>query len=264
MHVLDSLKRVPGALRRNPVLVVPVAAFLLVQAPQLLIGTVAPALQSALSIASNLLVVALTPFYVSGLFTMADEALDGTTSLGSFVGGGKRHYVPFLVAYVVLLAINVAIGVVLSIGVFVALIVGISGSAFVEPGPLLLGAVGVAAAVAALAYLAVNFLLQFFGEAVVLDGTEGIEALKRSASLVRRNPVSVFGFVLLRGVISLVGAVPAVVVTLSVMPEGDVFPLPELSTAALATVAVGGYLLSVLVTTVTSTYSVSFYRALTA
>lgn len=265
MAVVESLRQVPDALYRNPVLVVPVAAYLLLQAPQLLSGTVDPALQSALSTAWSLLTVVVTPFYVSGLFTMADEALDGTTSLGSFVDGGKRHYVPFIVAYVVLMAINIGIGVLFAVVAVVAAVGILSGGGLAGTGPFALGAVGVAGGLVVLAYLAVNFLLQFYAQAVVLDGEAGIGAHRRSVSLVRGNPVSALGFALLRGAISLLGAAPIVVVTLSVTPGvSDVLPVPELSTATLVAAAVGGYVLSVAVSTVTSTYSVSFYRTLTA
>lgn len=262
MSIIQSLKRTPGAITRNPVLVVPVAAYLLLQAPQLLSGRADPALQSALSMAWSLVTVVVMPFYVSGLFTMADEALDGTTSLGSFVHGGKRHYVQFLIAYVVLMAINIGIGLAFGVVVAVAAVVVFSGGGLAGTGPLALAAVGFVVGVIALAYLAVNFLLQFYGQAVVIDDDDGVDALKRSAALVRGDPVSALGFALLRGAISLVGTLPLVAVTLSVTPEiSAVLPVPTLSTASLVAVGVGGYVLSVAASTVTSTYSVSFYRA---
>jgi hypothetical protein len=262
MVVIDSLKRTPGAIERNPVLAAPVAAYLLLQFPQLLSGTVDPALQSALSMGWSLVTIVVAPFYLCGLFTMADEALDGTTSLASFVEGGKRHYVQYLIAYVVLMAINLGVGVVLSIVGVVAAVVVFSGGGLAGTGPLALAALGLVVGVVALAYLAVNFLLQFYGQAVVIDDEDGIDALKRSVSLVRGGPASALGFALLHGAISLVGTLPVVVLTFSLTPGvSEVVPIPALSNASLVALGVGGYALSIAVSTFTSTYAVSFYRA---
>jgi len=122
MAVLSSLRRTPSALLTNPVLFVPVLIVMLFQVPQLALQSINPVLSSIVSLGFSLVFIAVMPFFQGGLIGMADEALNGRTSLQTFVDDGKSNYVSILVAYLALMAINFALGM---IAFFVAIFGGV-------------------------------------------------------------------------------------------------------------------------------------------
>lgn len=265
MAVFESFRRTPDALVRNPVLFIPVAGYLLLQLPQFFSGSLSPGLQSSLSLAWSLLTVVLSPFYIGGLFTMADEALDGTTKLGNFLDGGTSNYVQLLIGYVILAALNAVIGIVIGIVAIAAFVVVLGSGGLADAGTVTLAIFGVIGLVLLLAYLGLNFFIQFYSQAIVIDGDTAIAAFKRSLSLVRNNFLAALGFMLLRGAISLIGAVPLAAVSILQTPAvSEIAALPELSLPALGAVAVVGLLLSMLTSTFVATYGISFYRTIRA
>ncbi|MFB6123446.1 MAG: hypothetical protein ABEJ78_08310, partial [Haloferacaceae archaeon] len=178
MSVLKALRQTPRALQRNPVVFVPVLAVMLFQIPQLVLQSVNPLLASAVSLAISLVFLFLTPFFQAGIVAMADEALDGRTSLATFVDAGKSHYVSVFVAYLLIVGVNLVLGFV----VFVAALVGgfafLGGGHFGAVGMGVIAVLGVVALVVVFAYLAFVFLVQFYGQAIVLDGHSAIDGLK--------------------------------------------------------------------------------------
>lgn len=98
MGALKALQRSPGARTRNPVLVIPVLAIGLFQLPQLLLQATSPRLASLTSLGISAVFVFVMPFFQGGIIGMADEALTGRTRLGSFLAGGRAHYVHMFVA----------------------------------------------------------------------------------------------------------------------------------------------------------------------
>ena len=263
MAVLQSLRRVPDAITRNPVLFVPVAGYLLLQLPQFFSGAISPQLQSALSLVWSLLTIVLSPFYVGGLFSMVDEALDGDTRLGTFLDGGTGNYVQLLIGYVILLVVNGVIGFVIAILAVVGFIVVLGSGGLTDASTVTLVIVAVVGLLVALAYLAVNFFLQFYSQAIVVDGEKAIAAFKHSVSLVRENLLASFGFVLVRGTISVLGAAPLVLVSFVQSPAlRELAAVPQLSTPVLVVLGIVGLLLSALTSTVVVTYGISFYRTI--
>jgi hypothetical protein len=101
MAVLSALRRTPGALQRNPILFVPVLVITLFQVPQLVLQSINPLLASVVSLEFSLIFILVKPFFQAGIIGMADEALDGRTSLESFLREGKVNYVSVLVACLV-------------------------------------------------------------------------------------------------------------------------------------------------------------------
>lgn len=265
MAVLQSLNRVPDALSRNPVLFVPVAGYLLLQLPQFFASALPPELQSAISLLWSLLTVVLSPFYVGGLLSMADEALTGDTRLGTFVDGGKGNYVQLLIGYVLLIAVNGVIGFVVAILAVVAFVVVLGSGGFGDASVATLVVLAVVGLVLALAYLTLNFFIQFYSQAIVVDDDDAIPAFKHSISLVRDNLAAAFGFVLLRGLIGFVSTVPLVAVSFAQTPAfTGVIGMPQLSTSVLVVVAVVGLLFSTVGSAITATYGISFYREIRA
>lgn len=270
MALQTAFRRTPSTLASNPVLFVPVLVLTLLQVPQLLLQSSAPILASLVSLAASALYLVAVPFVQAGLIGMADEALDGRTSLSTFLAAGKEHFVSVFVVYLILLGVNIALGV-------VAFIAGIVGVVSLYPGgapsagggnTALLAGVAVVVLAVVLAYLVVAFLIQFYGQAIVIDDYGAIDSITHSAGVVRRNLVSVLGYSLLVGVLA--GAFGAVVGLGSALaaPQfgagGTVDPfvvsLPSLGAVAISAVTV---VLGTLFGGFFGTLSVAYYRELT-
>jgi hypothetical protein len=262
--VLNALRETPGALLRNPVVFVPVVVLMLFQAPQIVLQTVNPLVGSLVSLTLSLLFVFVTPFFQAGLIGMADEALDGTTSLQTFLGAGKANYVSVLVAYLVLVAVNFAVGFV---GLFVAIFGGVAffGDTTGGPSPALLAVVGAVAAAVVLAYLLFVFLVQFYGQAIVVSGLDAVAALKHSVSVVRHHLASALGYSVLVGVLgAAAGGVFALGASLATPRSSHLVSTPQ--STLLGAVAVAALLAVVgsLFGGFFGVFSVAFYRRIDA
>lgn len=248
-----------ATLRRNPVLFVPVLAWTLVQVPGSLLLEVDPLLASAFSPWRSLLLVTVTPFVHAGLIGMADEALDGSASLRTFVRTGRDHYVSVLPAYLVVAAVSAVLGLGVLLGVAFLFLFG---SGATTPVPLVIGGVVVLALVGCL--LALTFV-QFYGHAIVIDEAGFVEGFERSATLVRRHLLRTLGYSALGSITAAIFAVGLVLWYLWLSAwdlTGVGLALPELSPPEIA----GGTAVLLGVQTLAggtfATYSVAFYRAI--
>lgn len=263
MAVLTALRETPGALLRNPVVLVPVLVLMLFQVPQLVLQAFEPLVASLVSLLMSLLFILVMPFFQAGLLGMAEESLDGRTSLRTFVSEGKSNFFPVLVAYLVLVAVNFAVGFV----AFFAVLFG--GIAFLGDGgsaslPVLVG-VGVVAAVVALAYLLFVFFVQFYGQAIVVDDFGAVEGLKHSVSVVRHNLASTLGYSVLVAVLGgLFGGVYAVGATFVTPQPTAAVPAPHPSLGVVVGFAAVFAVLGTAFGGFFAVYSVAFYRRLTA
>jgi len=274
MAVRSALRRSPGAVVRNPALLVPILGVVLVQLPTVALQSVTPLLASAGSLVTSLVLVAAVPFLQAGLLAMADEALDGSTSLATFVDAGRRYYAPVLVAYLAILGVNAVVGLVVvvlaGVGGAIALGTGLAGASL----PVV-AAIGVLVAVVAVGYLAAIFLVQFYGQAIVLDGCGGVDGLVRSVAVVRATPTASIGYGivagLLGGAVGVVAGIGSAVASLGAAPAGITGPgssaagsLPGVSVPVV--VAIGGAAVAAvtLVGGVLTVFSVAFYREITA
>ncbi|MFD1572233.1 hypothetical protein [Halorubrum laminariae] len=264
MVVLNALRQTPGALRRNPVLFVPILVLSLFQVPQLALQAVNPLLSSIVSLGLSLVLLVVMPFFQGGLIAMADEALDGKTALRTFIDAGKANYVSILVAYLALMAVNFVLGM-------VAFFVGLVGAVFVlgsgglaSANIATLAVIGLVVAIVVLLYLIVLFFLQFYGQAIVLDDMGAVDGLKHSVSVVRQHIVSTLGYSILVGVLGGVFGSIVGVFSLLLSPESTTaFHLPPLSLPLLAVVGLLALVVSVVFSGFFAVYSVSFYRELT-
>jgi hypothetical protein len=264
MAVLNALRGTPSALRRNPVVLVPILVISLFQVPQLALQAINPLLSSVVSLGLSLVFLVVMPFFQGGLIGMADEALNGRTALQTFVEDGKSYYVSILVAYLALVAVNFALGMV---GFFVALVGGIFvfGSGGLESASIaVLAVLGIIVAAIVLLYLLVLFFVQFYGQAIVLEDMGAVDGLKQSVSVVRQHVVSVLGYSILVGILGgLFGGVLSVL-SLLLSPESEAtVPLPELSLPLVAVLGLLVLIIGTLFGGFFAVYSVSFYRELT-
>lgn len=262
MGALTALQRSPGALMRNPVLVIPVLIVGLFQVPQLLLQAVNPLLASVVSLGVSALFVFIMPFFQGGIIGMADEALERRTRLGSFVADGKAHYVRMLVAYLLLLVI----GVVLFITFFVISFVGsILVLPHLEFSGVALGVAGLFSLIFFLPFLLFVFFIQFYGQAIVLDNEGAIGGIKRSASLVRQNLLSTFGYTLIGAVFG--GGLGLVLGALSMLASpasAQVFELPQFPMPTLAAAVLVVILLASVMGSFLAIFSVAFYREISS
>lgn len=266
MAIVRSLRQVPGALGRNPIILAVLAAFGLLQAPQLLAQTIDPLLASVLSLGLSVVFVFIVPFVQAGLIGMVDEALDGRTEVGTFVSAGRAYYLPVLVAYLAIVALSFVLGV---IGFVVGVLGGVS-AAVGGVGILVLLVAGVVVVLGGLVYLVVVFFVQFYGQEIVLGGADAIEGLKGSVGLVRRNLLPTAGYTLVVAVVTggLGGAVGVLSFLLQPDPgtaaAGGMAAAPTLSPMAAVVLAVAYALVSAVVGGFVLTFSVAFYREIRA
>jgi len=270
MAVLSALRRTPRALARNPVVFVPVLALFVIQVPQFVLQSVSPLLGAVASLGLSLAFLVGLPFFQAGIVGMADEALDGRTSLHAFVDAGKSNYLSLLVAYLALLAVNFVLGT-------VGFVAALSGVLFLDGGggglasipTSVLVVVGVVLAAVVVAYLAVVFLVQFYGQAIVVDGFDAVDGLERSVAVVGRNPVSTLGYTLL---VTVLGGVAGLVFGIAgaLTSPGATFSSASLTVGfadpSLGVVVAGSALVAAFGTAFGgffSVYSVAFYRAIT-
>lgn len=119
MAALQSLSPAVRNCIANPVLVIVAAAFALLQMPQLLVQQPeAPLLAAGVSLLMSGLLLVVLPFYQGGILGMADEARNADTSLSTFLAVGKTNYVSLLLAYLLLIALIIGLGIV-AVGVLI-------------------------------------------------------------------------------------------------------------------------------------------------
>ncbi|RDZ62471.1 hypothetical protein C5B90_14940 [Haloferax sp. Atlit-12N] len=278
MAALQAIGTAAGSLRRNPILFVVAAAFSLVQLPSMFAQAVSPVIGSIISLGFSGLTVFVVPFFLGGVLGMANEAIDGRTSLGTLVSEGKSNYVSLLAVYFGLLAVNLVLAFV---GVFATLFLGllVIGSS-TQPGTATLAVLGIIVLAVTLTYLAVVFVSQFFGHAIVIDDLGAVDGIKRSISCVRNNLVSVFGYSIIVGLggllAGMVGGVASLLLTPSLQHQGAAVAgsgtgataasafssLPAVGVVGMVAIAVGLVLVSGLVGGFFAAYSTAFYRSI--
>ena len=280
MVALHALRPAVSSIVRNPVLVLVTSLYGLFQLPNLLVESTSPVLASAISLVTFGALVFALPFFQGGVLGMADEAVAGKTRLGTLIATGKTNYVPLLLGYFVLLAMNMVFGFVVFMGVIIVVvggsIAGIDGGTASGTGvdasavgfdPTLLAVLGIVAVGLVLAYLFVTFFVQFYAHAVVLDDAELVDGFRRSVGLVRSNLLGAFGYTVLLTVGSVLVGVVAAAGSLVFGPQQPAgSPIAgavsiEPTAAVVAAVAIGYVLLTGVAGAFYATYSVAFYRS---
>lgn len=259
MAVIQAFRQAPDALVRAPALVVPPLILFLLQAPTLVLQSTNPMLASTVSTMAAGFLLLVVPFYMGGMVGMADEALDGQSTLRAFLAHGKANFVQILVAYLLLMVLYVVVGGILFVVGFGALL-----AVVFQGGTLVLVGFGLVAVLIVFVYLLTVFLIQFYAQAIVLEERTAIDALRRSYRVVRSNLLAALGYT---GVASGLGAVLGTVIgvlSLLTTPEAAaIYGLPVLSTGEL----IGFWLVATLVGSAISAfllvYSVSFFRLVT-
>jgi hypothetical protein len=293
MAVISALGTAAKAVRRNPILFVVVGLYGILQVPQILAQAVHPLLSSVVSLAMLPVMVLVVPFFFAGIVAMAADAIDGTTGVDTLIASGKRHYVSVLVAYLLLVAVNVVL-------LFAGVVAFVIGGVFVlgqgAPETATLVGFGLVVAILVLIYLVVAFFLQFFAHAIipverveattaVLEDLGAIDGLERSVQVVRDNLLATFGYTLILAVLgSVVGGLAGIlsmIASLGARSGADVgmgpgtgfgsgtgmeagtgvsAALPEVGLVSALLALLGYLLITAILGGFFATYSTAFYR----
>jgi hypothetical protein len=192
MPLARALRRTATALRAAPVLFVPALALALLWAPGVVVRPVAPGWANLFALAAALVTLPVGPLALAGGVGLADAALDGgTPGPGTALDAGRRGYLSVLVVTAALGVLALAVLAVLAVLGLVAVLAAYPGGAGDTSSfsAVLVAAGGVVALVA----LAVAAVLQFYPQAVVLDGHGALGSLTRSAGVMRANALPTLG-----------------------------------------------------------------------
>lgn len=151
--------------------------------------------------------VVVAPVALAGLVAMANAGASGSASFGDFTDGVGDHSVSLMGAYALLFVIQMGIGFLLLIGIFVAGIGTMSAAGAQDPTAMagaLGGTVLLVGLVVVLLYLVVALVTQFLDVAVVVGDADAAGSFSEAVDLVTSGPLSVLGYSLLRGVVALV------------------------------------------------------------
>ncbi|MFC7203052.1 hypothetical protein ACFQJC_05975 [Haloferax namakaokahaiae] len=260
MAVGTALRRVPAALARNPLLIVLFGLFGLLQAIQVLTQQINPIVGLAISGVMILVYLFGLPFLQGGVIKMADEALDGTTSLASFVAAGKENYVSLLGATLAVFGGLMVLGIIINVVVFAGIFVVSTGMQSTV-GLVIVGAIGL---LLGLLYLAFAFVIQFYPQEIVLNDAGALDSLKQSYHLVRAHVVSSAGFLVIAMVAGgLIGVVVGLLSSVLLPPTGMGVPgLPQGGVLSMVGYAVVSVLAMALGGSTFSLFAVAFYREL--
>ncbi|TKX82312.1 hypothetical protein [Halorubrum sp. SD626R] len=274
MAALRALRPAVGGIARNPVLLLVTALYGLAQVPNLLVPATRPILAAIVSLATFGVLVLALPFVQGGLLGMASEAIAGRTGLGTLVAEGRDNYLSLLLAYFVLLAINLVFGIVAFVGGLIVFVTGVAtvptDAPAVGVNPTLLAVLAIVGGGLLLAYFLVTFAVQFYAHAVVLDDAALVDGFRRSVGLVRSNVLSVVGYsvILLVGSVALGTLAAAASLVLGSQTAGaPAAPFADLASveptlSVLAVAGVGYLVLTSAFAAFYATYSVAFYEAI--
>lgn len=264
MAVFTALRNVPSAIRRNPVLIGLFGVLGLLQTPPVIAQAIDPIVTLIVSVVFMVVSLFVTPFIHAGIIAVADEALTGRTRLETFIDAGKRNYVSLLGAYLLLVGVFLALGIVTVIGFLVAGVsVGIAGAG--ESGGIFI-LIGVFVLIG-LAFAGLVMFTQFYGQEIVLNDASAVASLKGSISLVRENLVSTLGYTLLVGIVGsvfgILVSIPSAVLQQTSQPSGEVgAAMPQLPPTAVVGMVVVYVVFTIIFGTLFGVYAVSFYNEL--
>ena len=242
---IDAIGDAGAALRRNPNVLLGAVGSGLV----LFVGLVVVLVPILGGFVYGIVVV---PAALVGLVAMCDAAVEGSTSLGDFTDGIERHGASAVVAYGVWTLLQFAVVIAL---VVVAVLAGVGlfaagGVASGEPTPGALAGTSATVALLFLVFFLVAFVLgvvqQFLDVAVVLGADGGVDAVKEAVAVVRDGPLSTLGYLLVRSVLTFLGALPTVVFAVAAVAVGGASVAAGVGDAAPGTVAAGGVLAAAL------------------
>lgn len=224
MGATSALFTAGNALRRNPIILAGIAPLIIasiLRNPAYSVDAL-PYSPFGSYVGLTIVWILIVPFFDGGIYGMAQEALEGPTSLETFLREARENYVRLLFGSLLKIAITVVtaiIGIIVLL-IFLFVVFIFVGVALGRP-TLQIGASGAGAAafivfilpiiLLLLGYvftLPVIFFIQFYGAAIVVSDTPVFEGFRKSVGLVRSALGSTLGYSLLYVVIGLLDTVP--------------------------------------------------------
>ncbi|WP_330633047.1 DUF7847 domain-containing protein [Halocatena halophila] len=253
MVVIDAFTESIDAVRNNPILVAVPILLVLAMIPFGIVAAIGQIIFFIFSFFWMLLNIAFFTYAIGGLLGMCNEALDGSTSLSTFLDEGKANFVDVfviaLVSWVVLFAISVMAQLFGSIALLGTLDSGSSESFVTFIMSMILAywfIVGL--------YMIFGFIFQFVYAATVVDDSSVGSSFSRSYRVVKNNILSTIGYDIVGGIVYFVSMIGTVLVVSLVMSQVDPSPLLALF-AFLVTLLIAAVVVPVL-----STFHIAFYR----
>lgn len=162
----------------------------------------------------------IAPVALAGLVAMIDAAFADEVALGDLFDGMRTHGPSVIGGHLIIFGISIVVALVVVVAAF-AFGVGVmaafpsspdaAGGGGVEGlGVITLLTVLVLFLVALVVVTVVYLLRAFIDVAVVIGGADATESVTESWRIIRDGPVSVVGYLLMRGVLTLVAALPTV------------------------------------------------------
>ncbi|MBX0285383.1 DUF7544 domain-containing protein [Haloarcula salinisoli] len=215
MATIQSLTESFGVLKRNPVVFGVGLLYAVILLPQTALSLMnIPLVPQALQAVTFF----ITPFVLAGLLGMVYEGRVRSTGIGTFVDIGKSKYLSLLGANLIQVALAIIFGIIsFFVLLLVVFVLGIGvATASPESG---LAAFGITFAVAVvglvLVFLLVQFFLQFFAPAIVVDNVGVMGGYRRSVGLVKRNIVQTLGFSLVNLLLALLLISPGILLVVA-------------------------------------------------
>lgn len=221
MSAIESISVGVDALKRNPVQLYAVGAIIAVGGGLVVGSQHLPAFGFLLGLVVGGIWLFVEPYVAGGYLAMLDEALDGEASYDALKEGGKENYFDLLVGRILVLVAEYGLWFLVVVGIFVLFFVFVGaaiGAAAADVPELLFGAgtvvlLGIFVVVvgAWLLTIVVGFFVQFYAVVIVLEDEDFVQGFRRSASVVKENPLSVLGYSVIVWVVQFVVAIPTFV-----------------------------------------------------
>lgn len=211
----------------------------------------------------------VAPVLATGIIGLAYAARNGNASLDDFTASVSENYVTYLLATLLIGAAYTAVAFVFVIVAVILVFVGSTSGSGMEGGEAFFASMGLAMMLLFVVVFLLTFLvglaIQFFDVAIVIDDAGPIDAFKRSLSLIKRAPLSVVGYTLMRSVLGgLVIGVPLAGAFLllfgSAFAAGGVDGGESLGLLPLIGFAVWGLVVLPIGNVIMVTYHVAFYN----
>lgn len=196
-YAIESFRRSWGTVTDHPTLIVGIGGVAL-------LGSLVSSILSLIPMIGPLLSwVVVTPVLLAAMLSMAAGAVDGTPTYGDLKAGAVDHWTSLAGAYAVVVGISIVLGFVAVALVAAALLASGGSPSGVEDGtvPSIGPELAVAFGSIGLVSVLVLLVVQFVDVSVVVGGAGPLEAFGVSWRMVRSEPVSVFGYSLLRGLV---------------------------------------------------------------
>jgi hypothetical protein len=276
MATIRSLVESVGVLKRNPVLFAVGALYAVILLPQTALSTFGiPILPNIV----QLVTFFITPLVVAGLVGMAYEGRVRDTSFETFKKVGRDRYVSVLLGNLLQFGIWVGFAIVsFLVAIVFVFAVGFGSAAATDGGQgvgALLGGVGILGVAVFglifLAFLGVQFLIQFYAVSIVVDNVGVVDGFRNSVQVVVGNIVQALGFGVINLVIGTAIALPTILLFLLPLLQGQLGMQLGVGRAlsggsgtgmtllSRLAVVVYSFLVSIVVTPFQQAFSVSFY-----